>query len=146
MQVQLVTLNILLRIEHAKGWSALKVFLWRLRGSRTSHTHTRHSNTIAGQWGRPIRFIQRFMSCVVTSPMIILEIDVGFLEQGTNIQIPGKCKQRMQIWNMSLKRSLNTRLGSRSSHSIIKCGLSHQKKKEWKKLENKNNPFPFLQP
>lgn len=37
--------------------------------------------------------------------MIILEINVELLEQGTNIQIPEKCKQCMQIWNMSLKRS-----------------------------------------
>lgn len=37
------------------------------------------------------------MSCVFTSPMKILEINVEFLEQGTNIQIPEKCKQCMQI-------------------------------------------------
>lgn len=69
--------------------------------------------------------------------MIILEINVVFLEQGTNIQISGKCKQRMQIWNMSLNEAWNTRLGSRVSHGIRKCGLSHQKKKEWGEKKQK---------
>ena len=143
MHFSLVTLNILLRIEHAKkDGLLLKVFLWSFPWQPDiTHTHTGHSNTIAGQWGRPIHFIQRIMSRIVTSPMMILEINVGFLGKGTNIQIPGKCKQCMQIWNMSLKRSL--KYSAREiSHSITKCGLSYQKRKKEKNGKTNKNPFP----
>lgn len=116
-----------------------------LHGSPTSHTHTRHDNTTADQWERPMHFIQIHVLCC-QSPMIILEINVVFLEQGTNIPIPGKCKQCMQIWNMSLNEAWNTQLGSRVSHGIRKCGLSHQKKKNEKKKRENNNIKPLPLP
>lgn len=91
------------------------------------------------------------MSCGVTSPMISLGIDVGVQEQGTNIQVPGRGKQCMQIGNMSLKSSLKHSAREQKSHSATKCSLSHwgEKQKSGKKpktKQNKQNPFPFLQP
>lgn len=111
-----------------------------------THTHTQYNNTRAGKWERPINFIHRFMSCVVTSPMIILEINVEFLEQGTNIQIPEKCKQCMQIRNMSLKWSPRyTGLGAELVTASLSVVVSHQnKEKMGGKWKNNKNPFPSL--
>lgn len=63
--------------------------------------------------------------------MIILEINVEFLEQGTNIQIPEKCKQCMQIRNMSLKRSPRyTGLGAESVTASLGVVASHRNKEK----------------
>lgn len=79
MQFQLVTLNILLRLEHAEKDGLLSRFSFEaLRGSQTSHTRT-HDTVILEQANEEGQYIlYRFMSCVVTSP-VILEIHVGFL-------------------------------------------------------------------
>lgn len=96
MQVQLVTLNILLRIEHAKkDGLRLRFSSEASRGSRTSHAHDTRTLEQVSEERRDILY--RFRSCVVTSPTIILETHVGLLEQGTNILIAGKGKQCMQI-------------------------------------------------
>ena len=97
-----------------------------------THTHTRHNNTTADQWERPMHFIQIHVLCC-QSPMIILEINVVFLEQGTNIPRPGKCEQCMQIWNMSLNETWNTQRGA----DLVmgqEAWFKPQKEKEWGKI------------
>lgn len=131
MQVQLVTLNILLRIEHAKkDGLRLRFSSEASRGSQTSHAHDTRTLQQVSEEGQDILY--RFRSCAVTSPVIILETNVGLPEQGTNIPIPGKGKQCMQIGNVSLKRSLKSR-AKEWNQSPQKWELSRRKKREWGK-------------
>lgn len=58
--------------------------------------------------------------------MRVLEVNVGFQEQGTNIQVAGRGKQGMQVGNMSLKRSLEHSARGQRGHGATRVAVSHR--------------------